>query len=120
LKDGDELQRRRRLEPRAEANAVPELRRRRSPRTSSWSSTAVATQRCRLGPSYCHLCTMDLPRPSLRLQQTIEEEDDSTLIRYLIAEDKPNYELLAPNSIIGGQHKFLIMYFGHCKSEFAS
>ncbi|CAO2196728.1 unnamed protein product [Urochloa humidicola] len=37
---------------------------------------------------------MDLRRPSKRLHQTLEEEDDSTLIRYLIAEDKPNYELL--------------------------
>ncbi|RLM66541.1 uncharacterized protein C2845_PM16G15310 [Panicum miliaceum] len=37
---------------------------------------------------------MDLPSPSLRLQQTVEEEDNSTLIRYLIAEDKPNFELL--------------------------
>ncbi|CAL5079984.1 unnamed protein product [Urochloa decumbens] len=45
-------------------------------------------------PSFCHLCTMDLPSSSLRLQQTMEEEDDCTLIRYLIAEDKPNYELL--------------------------
>ncbi|CAO2171667.1 unnamed protein product [Urochloa humidicola] len=37
---------------------------------------------------------MDLPISSLRLQQTIDEEDDSTLIRYLIVEDKPNYEFL--------------------------
>ncbi|RLN32809.1 uncharacterized protein C2845_PM03G00900 [Panicum miliaceum] len=41
--------------------------------------------------------TMDLPSPSLRLQQTMEEEDNSTLIRYLIAEDKPNFELLDDN-----------------------
>ncbi|CAN6351784.1 unnamed protein product [Urochloa humidicola] len=33
---------------------------------------------------------MDLPSSSLWLQQTMEEEDDS----FLIAEDKPNYELL--------------------------
>ncbi|RLN42877.1 uncharacterized protein C2845_PM01G15750 [Panicum miliaceum] len=37
---------------------------------------------------------MDLPSPSLRLQQTVEEEDNSTLIPYLIAEDKPNFEFL--------------------------
>ncbi|CAO2047462.1 unnamed protein product, partial [Urochloa humidicola] len=45
-------------------------------------------------PLQCHLRTMDLPSPSLRLRQTIEEEEDSILIRYLIVEDKPNYELL--------------------------
>ncbi|TVU18694.1 hypothetical protein EJB05_34805 [Eragrostis curvula] len=38
---------------------------------------------------------MDIPHPSVRLHQTLEEEDDdSTLLRYLIQEDQPNYELL--------------------------
>ncbi|CAN6347458.1 unnamed protein product [Urochloa humidicola] len=62
--------------------------------TSFRSSATIATQGRRLDPSFPHLCTMHLPRPLLQLQQTIEEEDDSTLIRYLIVEDKPNYELL--------------------------
>ena len=36
---------------------------------------------------------MDLPRPSVWLHQTMEE-DDSILLRYLIVDDQPNYELL--------------------------
>lgn len=36
---------------------------------------------------------MDLPRPSLRLDEIMEDED-STLVRYLIGEDKPDYEFL--------------------------
>ncbi|CAN6244890.1 unnamed protein product, partial [Urochloa humidicola] len=39
------------------------------------------------------LCTMDLPCPSKQLHQIVEDED-CTLLRYLIAEDKPNYEFL--------------------------
>lgn len=39
------------------------------------------------------LCTMDLSRSSMWLHQTMED-DDSALLRYLIAEDRPNYELL--------------------------
>ncbi|CAL4988101.1 unnamed protein product [Urochloa decumbens] len=36
---------------------------------------------------------MDLSRPSKRLRQTMEDED-CTILRYLIVEDKPNYEFL--------------------------
>jgi hypothetical protein len=36
---------------------------------------------------------MDLSRSSMWLHQTMED-DDSALLRYLIAEDRPNYELL--------------------------
>ncbi|TVU40000.1 hypothetical protein EJB05_13445 [Eragrostis curvula] len=38
---------------------------------------------------------MDIPRRSERLHQILEEEDDDcTLLRFLIEEDQPNYELL--------------------------
>jgi hypothetical protein len=36
---------------------------------------------------------MDLSRSSMWLHQTMEE-DDSTFLRYLIVEDRTNYELL--------------------------
>ncbi|TVU25793.1 hypothetical protein EJB05_28302 [Eragrostis curvula] len=38
---------------------------------------------------------MDIPDSSVRLHQTLDgEDDDCTLLRYLIEEDQPNYELL--------------------------
>ena len=36
---------------------------------------------------------MDLPRPSMWLHQTVQD-DNGTLLRYLIAEDKPDFDLL--------------------------
>ncbi|TVU47526.1 hypothetical protein EJB05_07130 [Eragrostis curvula] len=45
---------------------------------------------------------MDIPHSSVRLHQTLDEEDDDcTLLRYLIEEDQPNYELLDDDEEIG-------------------